>query len=73
MISNSKSLLDVEVENEIQRLQKSHHVVLAQSYETVRYRRMELYNQLLALERQGKALEAAGVTQELLDSFAEGW
>lgn len=72
MISTN-NLLDVEVENEIQRLQKSHHVVLAQMYETVRYRRMELYNQLLALERQGKALEAAGVTQEMLDTFVEGW
>lgn len=61
-------LTDEQVEQEIERLQKSPYVKLANKERRLRKRRrMYLYN-LRQLEKKGRALEEAGITMEVLDS-----
>lgn len=61
-------LTDEQVEQEIERLQKSPYVKLANKERRLRERRrMYLYN-LRQLEKKGRALEEAGITMEVLDS-----
>ena len=61
-------LTDEQVEQEIERLQKSPYVKLANKERRLRERRrMCLYN-LRQLEKKGRALEEAGITMEVLDS-----
>lgn len=61
-------LTDEQVEQEIERLQKSSYVKLANKERRLRERRrMYLYN-LRQLEKKGRALEEAGITMEVLDS-----
>ena len=55
-------LTDEQVEQEIERLQKSPYVKLANKERRLRERRrMYLYN-LRQLEKKGRALEEAGIT-----------
>ena len=62
-------LTDEQVEQEIERLQESHYVKLANKERRVRNRRrMYLYG-LRQLEKKGKALEDAGITMEVLNSM----
>lgn len=64
-------LTDDEVEQEIERLQKSPHVKLANQERRLRERRrMYLYG-LRQLEKKGKALEDAGITPESLRAMYE--
>jgi hypothetical protein len=64
----SEYLTDEQVEKEIERLNKSPLVKLAQKEIRVRYkRRQKLYN-LRTLEKQGKRLRDAGITMEMLDA-----
>ena len=61
-------LTDEQVEQEIEMLQKSPYVKLANRERRLRERRrMYLYN-LRQLEKKGRALEAAGITMEVLES-----
>ena len=62
----AKGLTDAQVEQEIARLQQSHHVKLANQERRLREkRRMYLYS-LRQLEKKGMELEAAGITAETL-------
>lgn len=61
-----EALTNDEVEREIERLQKSPYVKLANQERRIRERRrMYLYG-LRQLEKKGKALEDAGITYETL-------
>lgn len=61
-------LTDEQVEQEIEMLQKSPYVKLANRERRLRERRrMYLYN-LRQLEKKGRALEEAGITMDVLDS-----
>lgn len=64
-------LTDEEVEREIERLNASPAVALARREQRLKYRRRQYLYQLRDLERKGKALEAAGITREVLDSMYE--
>ncbi len=64
-------LTDEQVEMEIERLQKSPHVKLANRERRVRERRrMYLYG-LRQLEKKGKELERSGITMAVLDGMCE--
>ena len=63
-------LSDEAVEDEIERLRKSHHVALAKREEQIRYRRRQYMYKLRALEKKGKQLEAEGITMEQLEDLA---
>ena len=64
-------LTDAQVEQEIERLQDSPYVKLANKERRVRNRRrMYLYG-LRQLEKKGKALAEAGVTMESLNAICE--
>lgn len=64
-----EALTDEQVELEIERLQESPYVKLANKERRLRNRRrMYLYG-LRQLEKKGKALESAGITSEVLDSM----
>lgn len=61
-------LTDEQVEREIEMLQKSPYVKLANRERRLRERRrMYLYN-LRQLEKKGRALEEAGITMDVLDA-----
>lgn len=61
-------LTDEQVEREIEMLQKSPYVKLANRERRLRERRrMYLYN-LRQLEKKGRALEEAGITMYVLDA-----
>lgn len=62
-------LTDEQVEQEIERLQDSHYVKLANKERRVRNRRRMYLYSLRQLEKKGKALESAGVTMEVLNSL----
>lgn len=62
-------LTDEQVEREIERLQKSPHVKLAQREHRVRTRRRQYLYHLRQEEKRGKELEAAGITMETLDDM----
>ena len=62
-------LTDEQVEREIEMLQRSPYVALANKERRVRNRRrMYLYG-LRQLEKKGKELERAGITMESLDEM----
>ena len=63
---------DEMVEDEILRLQGSHHVRLARREEAIRNRRRQYMYQLRMYEKKGKQLEAQGVTLEELEEMAGG-
>ena len=62
-------LTDEMVEEEILRLQASHHVKLARREEAIRNRRRQYMYQLRMYEKKGKALEAQGITLEELEEL----
>ena len=64
-------LTDEQVEVEIARLNESEAVALARKELRLRYRRRQRLYQLRDLEKKGKALLAAGITREVLDSMYE--
>lgn len=64
-------LTDEEVEQEIERLNKSEAVALARRKARLEYRRRQYLYQLRDLEKKGKALLAAGITREVLDQMYE--
>ena len=65
-------MTDEMVEEEISRLQKSHHVKLARKEEAIRNRRRQYMYTLRMYEKKGRQLEADGITMEALDSLAGG-
>ena len=54
---------------EIERLQNSPLVKLARKEERVRYKRRQLLYSLRVYEKKGKALEAAGITLDMLNGM----
>lgn len=66
-----ESLTDMQVEQEIAKLQESHYVKLANRERRVRERRRMYLYSLRQLEKKGKALEEAGVTMEVLNGMCE--
>lgn len=66
-----KWLTDAEVETEIERLRESEYVALARREVRLKYQRRQVLYNLRNLEKQGKALAAAGITMEILDSMAK--
>ena len=63
-------LSDEMVDEEILRLQASHHVKLARREEAIRNRKRQYMYQLRCYEKKGKQLEAQGVTLEELEEMA---
>jgi len=66
----NKVFTDEEVEREIERLQESPYVKLANKERRVRNRRRMYLYSLRQLEKKGKALEDSGVTNEVLDEMS---
>ena len=64
-----ESLTDEQVEREIERLQESPYVKLANKEHRLRNRRRLYLYGLRQLEKKGKALAEAGITMETLDSM----
>ena len=62
-------LTDEQVEQEIARLNASEAVALARRELRLKYRRRQRLYNLRDLEKKGKALMAAGITREILDSM----
>lgn len=62
-------LTDEQVEQEIERLQESPHVKLANKERRMRNRRRMYLYSLRQLEKKGRALEEAGVTMETLSNM----
>lgn len=65
------TLSDMQVEEEIARLQESPYVKLANRERRVRERRRMYLYSLRQLEKKGKALEEAGITMEVLNSICD--
>ena len=66
-----ETLSDMQVEQEIARLQESPYVKLANRERRVRERRRMYLYSLRQLEKKGKALEEAGITMEVLNGMCE--
>ena len=64
-----RNLTDAEVELEIERLQGSEYVRLAQKEIRLKQKRRAYMNQLRWLNRRGKELAAEGVTVENIESM----
>lgn len=62
-------LTDEQVEKEIERLRCSPMVALARKEQRIRYKRRQVLYGLRDLEKKGRALAAAGITMEMLDSI----
>ena len=65
-------MTDEMVEEEIARLQQSHHVKLARKEEAIRNRRRQYMYTLRMYEKKGKHLEADGITMETLECLVGG-
>ena len=63
-------ITDEMVEEEILRLQTSHHVKLARREEAIRNRRRQYMYTLRMYEKKGKQLEAEGITLEDLEEMS---
>lgn len=63
------TLTDEQVEAEIERLRKSPFVALARKEEHMKYRQRQALYTLRNLEKKGRALDAAGITSEMLDAM----
>lgn len=68
-MKETKWLTDEQVEKEIERLNASPAVALARRKARLEYRRRQRLYSLRDLEKKGKALMAAGITREILDSM----
>lgn len=66
-------ITDEMVEEEIARLQQSHHVKLARKEEAVRNRRRQYMYTLRMYEKKGKQLEAEGITMETLGGMDDDY
>lgn len=64
-------LSDELVEQEIERLQRSPYVKLAQREHRIRTRRRQYLYGLRQLEKKGKELEKAGITMDFLDRMGD--
>lgn len=64
-------LTDEQVEREIERLQKSPYVKLANRERRVRERRRMYLYSLRQLEKKGRELENSGITTAVLDGMCE--
>lgn len=64
-------LTDEQVEREIERLQKSPYVKLANRERRVRERRRMYMYSLRQLEKKGRELENCGITMAVLDGMCE--
>lgn len=62
-------LTDEEVEQEIERLNKSEAVALARREARLKYARRQRLYTLRDLEKKGRALMEAGITREVLDEM----
>ena len=62
-------LTDEQVEQEIERLNKSQYVKLARKEEKIRYRRRQYLYGLRQYEKKGKELANAGITIEILEAM----
>ena len=60
-------LTDVQVEQEIKKLQQSPFVKLAKKEEQIRYRRRQYLYYLRQFEKKGKELADAGITIDILE------
>ncbi len=69
MIMPKVFLTDEMVDEEIERLQQSHHVKLARKEEQIRNARRQYMYTLRMYEKKGKQLEADGVTLEMLENL----
>ena len=65
-MDRKRGLSDEEVEQEIERLNRSEAVRLARAEQRRKYRRRQYLYTLRDLERKGKELMAAGITEDLL-------
>ena len=63
------TLTDEQVEAEIEWLRKSPFVALARKEERMKYRQRQALYTLRNLEKKGRALDAAGITSEMLDAM----
>lgn len=70
-IEKSVYLTDEQVEREIERLRESPLVALARKEERIRYKRRQVLYNLRALEKNGKQLQAAGITMEMLQRLGD--
>ena len=66
MAKREHGLTDEQVEREIERLNASPHVALARYEARIKYRRRQYLYNLRDLEKRGKELEAAGITEDIL-------
>lgn len=66
-----ETLSDMQVEQEIARLQESPYVKLANRERRVRERRRMYLYSLRQLEKKGKALEESGITMDVLNGMCE--
>ena len=69
-MDTKQRMTDEMVEEEIIRLQQSHHVKLARKEERVRNARRQYMYTLRMYEKKGKQLEADGITMETLEEMA---
>lgn len=67
----SARLTDEEVEQEIARLNRSEAVRIARAEQRRKYRRRQYLYTLRDLERKGKELMAAGITEDMIDGMYE--
>ena len=66
-----ETLTDLQVEQEIAKLQESPYVKLANRERRVRERRRMYLYHLRQLDKKGRALEEAGITMEVLNGMCE--
>ena len=65
----AKGLTDMQVEQEIARLNQSPYVKLARKEEKIKYRRRQYLYCLRQYEKKGKELANAGITIEILENM----
>ena len=70
-MDRKRGLSDEEVEKEIERLNRSEAVMIARAEQRRKYRRRQYLYTLRDLERKGKELMAAGITEDMLDGMYE--
>lgn len=70
-MDRKRGLSDEEVEKEIERLNCSEAVRLARAEQRRKYRRRQYLYTLRDLERKGKDLMAAGITEDMIDGVYE--
>lgn len=66
------TLTDEQIEQEIERLNQSPLVRLARKEARIRYRRRQYYYNLKMLEKKGKELMDAGISEDMLEEYLAG-